>query len=589
MRAITLGALAAWAAAAQAPVIHTESRLVLVDAVVIDRAGRPVADLAANNFRIWEDGREQPVRSARFGGAGASYVVLFFDDASLDIGAGKRVREAAVRFVDANAGPGHWMAIADFGSTLRNSQNFTGDSERLKRVLLETHPLPPQPIRGLGAAVPVPGAFGRGGLAGRLGQMAEAADRDLSALGAAVRALAINLADVPGRKTVVLFTASSPLASQSSPAFAGAIVACNRWNVAVDPVAAGGNDLPAPFHDLARNTGGLVSAHSRDLDQELEGLRRETNGYYTLSYVPAETPDGSCHNLRVKVDRPGAAVRARSLYCNVKAVDLLAGTPLEKELNARAAGDQPGKLAVSLQAPYFYTEPNVARLHLAMEIPAGNLPASKVKGKPHLELQILALAVQPDGIEVARFSDTVKLDSEPPESLHYEGQFEVPSGRYTLRVVVSGGGDSFARMEQALAIDAYDGKGLMLGGLALSKQIRPASDADAQLLEGVTPLTYQNLRLVPSGDHWLRKGETAAIYGEVYEASPAPVELRLRLVDLASGAVTPAGSTRVEAYRPGEFVALPFALKLDSLAPGRYRAEVEAAGAPVRSLEFEVR
>lgn len=466
MRVITLAALATAVATAQTPLVRTESRLVLLDAVVTDRAGQPMADLAARDFRIWEDGREQPVRSARFGGAGASYVVLFFDDASLDTAAGKRVREAAVRFVDANAGPGHWMAIADFGSSLRTSQNFTADTGRLKRVILETHPLPAQASRGLSGAVPIPGALGRG-RAGQLGQMTEAADRDLSALGTAVRALAMNLADVPGRKTVVLFSASSPLASPSSPAFAGAEAACNGWNVVVHPVAAGDNDLPSPFYELAKSTGGLVSARSRELDRELEGLRRETDGYYTLSYVPAETPDGSCHTLRVKVDRAGSAVRARSLYCNVKAVDLLSGTPVEKELNARAAGDQPGKLAVSLQAPFFYTEANLARLHLAMEIPAATLPVSKVKGKTHVELQVLALAVQPDGIEAVRFSDSIKLDSDPPPSLHYEGQFEVPSGRYTLRVVVSGGGENFARLEQPLAIDPYDGKGLMLGGLAL--------------------------------------------------------------------------------------------------------------------------
>jgi hypothetical protein len=47
--------------------------------------------------------------------------------------------------------------------------------------------------------------------------------------------------------------------------------------------------------------------------------------------VPAETPDGSCHPLKVKIDRAGAEVRARSEYCNVKAVDLLAGTPVERE------------------------------------------------------------------------------------------------------------------------------------------------------------------------------------------------------------------------------------------------------------------
>ena len=49
---------------AQAPpqssgVIRTETRLVLVDTVVMDKKGNYVHDLTGKDFRVWEDNKEQ--------------------------------------------------------------------------------------------------------------------------------------------------------------------------------------------------------------------------------------------------------------------------------------------------------------------------------------------------------------------------------------------------------------------------------------------------------------------------------------------------------------------------------------------------
>ena len=129
------------------------------------------------------------------------------------------------------------------------------------------------------------------------------------------------------------------------------------------------------------------------------------------------------------MEHPRAEIRARSLYCNVKAVDLLAGTPIEKELESRVMGSEAGNSTASLAVPYFYSEPGVARVRLVMEIPTNGLKFVKIKDKPQAELQILAVAYRPDGVEGARFSDTVKVYSPAPEMQHYEAEFEVASGK----------------------------------------------------------------------------------------------------------------------------------------------------------------
>src|SRR5262249_48755231 len=98
------------------------------------------------------------------------------------------------------------------------------------------------------------------------------------------------------------------------------------------------------LYALAEGTGGFVIVNWNDLLGGMEKIAKEQNEYYVLSYTPPDSPEGSCHTLRVKVDRGGTIVRARSGYCNSRPVDLLAGKPLEKELENRASGSQAGNL-----------------------------------------------------------------------------------------------------------------------------------------------------------------------------------------------------------------------------------------------------
>jgi len=52
--------------------------------------------------------------------------------------------------------------------------------------------------------------------------------------------------------------------------------------------------------------------NTNDLLGGLERIGREQNEFYILGYVPGDTPEGSCHTLKVKLNRGGLNVRARS-------------------------------------------------------------------------------------------------------------------------------------------------------------------------------------------------------------------------------------------------------------------------------------
>src|ERR1019366_4719288 len=113
-------------------VIRSETRLVLVDTVVTDKKGNYIRDLAQKDFKVWEDGKEQTVTSFSFQESTGSpsnstphYMVLFFDNPTMNVGDQAQARMAAAKFIDANAGPDRLMAIVDFGGTVHISQNFT--------------------------------------------------------------------------------------------------------------------------------------------------------------------------------------------------------------------------------------------------------------------------------------------------------------------------------------------------------------------------------------------------------------------------------------------------------------------------------
>ena len=274
---------------------------------------------------------------------------------------------------------------------------------------------------------------------------------------------------------------------------------------------------------LAQGTGGFVIHETNDLIGGMEKIGKEQDQYYLLGYTPPDSEEGSCHTLRVKVERSGTDVRFRTGYCNTKPQDQLAGNSTEKDLEVRAAAAQAGNVSASMQIPYFYTSPNVARVNVAMEIATDNIRFEKQKGKFHATVNVLGLAYLPDGSVGARFSDALKIDFDDKKQMeafkehpmHYENQFDVASGKYNLKVVFASSGESFGKVERPLNVDPYDAKQFSMSSLALSKEARKASDLgtglDALLLEDRVPLIANGMQLVPYGSNQFKKGDLVAL------------------------------------------------------------------------------
>jgi VWFA-related protein len=761
--------------AAPPTVIRTETREVLVDVVVTDKKSNYLPDLEMKDFKVWEDNKEQQVKSFSFGASDSTpegkqrYLVLFFDASTMNPAEQIQAREAAAKFIASNAGPDRLMAVVNFTGSLQVAQNFTDDISRLQAA-----------VSGIktSAVAPNGGGGGFGGLS--------RAERDYGArtMVMGLISMARNLAEIKGRKSLILFTSGFRLNDESRTEVQAAIAQCNKSNVAVYPIDArgltpnsplnnmdpsnptgrgrgrallqlpgaaraglalaafpvvdmanlflaqnrgagagggttgggatgggttggggaggggagggrggvgggggmignpggnaggrnsggstnpGGNttggtinrgntnnsgntnrgggvndpnnpnnpnnryygatrgimpEIPQNLGDrqelmylLASGTGGFVIVNTNDLLGGMEKIGREQNQYYVLAYTPPDSPEGSCHTLKVKVDRSGTNVRARTGYCNVKSRDALAGSSAEKTLETRVAAGAPGNLTASMRAPFFYTSPDTARVAVAMEIPLDRLKFEKVKGKQHAAVNLLGIAYRQDGTVAARFSDSVKFDFDSAKEadkfkanpMHYENQFDVGSGSYNLKIAFDSGGDNFGKLETPLVINAYDGKQFAVSGLALSTKFGPSSQADVSmdsiLLEGRAPLVAGNLQFTPTGAQRFSRNDTVVMYFEVYEPllgdekqqQQPQIGAQLRIIDAKSGQEkVDSGAVAINNYvRPGSpVVAAGLKIPFQGLTSGLYKVEIKALDSAgnfaVRTTDFAI-
>jgi VWFA-related protein len=355
---------------------------------VIAKNGTFIRDLAPKEFWIWEDNKEQTIKSFAFESsqeaAQPRSLVLFFDESSMEASDQIPALQSASRFIDAETGPNRRMAVVGCDGVQRVRHNFTDNAGRLKDAL-------PGPASRVTEAEQQ--AQTTEHVTGRTivdkGSIDDTGSHNMLQ---SLRYLGTSLGVLPGRKIAVVFAGRILSSSSQKSDLRETIDACNKSGVAVYPVdvrpvsaasidtqrqalnddplgrlmaarnsapqgsdgpqgdtadadrgpATAGADSRQLMSELAGRTGGFVIRNANDLLGGLQAVAGEQDRYYALTFTPPESKEGTCHTLRVKVDRAGTTVRARNSYCTAKALDLLAGTNMGKDLEKRAAETQAG-------------------------------------------------------------------------------------------------------------------------------------------------------------------------------------------------------------------------------------------------------
>jgi VWFA-related protein len=604
--------------------LKTESRLVLVDAVVTGKKDEPIHGLTAKDFRVFEDGKEQTITGfqthtgpATPGISQQQHFVLLFDGRpnrweSADDQ--KWIQQAAARFVADNAGPNRLMSVAYYTpGCMTIATQFTTDVGQLQKSL------------GVWPSMTrcghVPDPYG------------DVRARNYSQL-------AKDLAQVPGHKVVALFAAHVPapvnaanqkpqppprIVSQknqrpsrrSSPLERNATLSdpkgmqldFRKSDVSVYPVEGQvGAKTPAWALSLADATGGHELNRGNDVVAVFNILAREQDESYTLAYVPKDSPEGSCHPLKVTVDLSDVKVRGRNLYCNVREASLASASPLENELANLPASR--ANTAASASAPFFYETSGEVRVDLTIEIRSPVLNPTEANGKLHASMDVLGLAYNLAGAVAARFSDTVRFDFDNRQQfddfvqrpLRYEHQLKIAPGNYKFKLIFRTAKDRFGVVETPLAVEPFDAEQLSLSAIALSHDVQPISQEAVQeeTEQGKKPLIFRGNRIAVSGSDVLSKTGVAEAYFEIYSppaagAEPLQLTMHLRLLDAQSDEQKwDSGDVDLSALAKSGNPVIPVALRLPvaTLPPGTYHAELtvkdSADGEAARSIEFRV-
>ena len=172
-------------------------------------------------------------------------------------------------------------------------------------------------------------------------------------------------------------------------------------------------------------------------------------------------------------------------------------------------------------------------------------------------------------------------------------------------VVLSSGGEGFAKLEMPLVIDAYDGSNFTLGGVLLSTSAQKVdeipTEVDATLLEDRKPLIVKGLQITPAANYQFKKTDRVMLYSELYEPlmKTEPTTRVLTGYYIFEKATNKqmyfTGGVPLDSYVEKGNPVVPFAFKVDvsKLAPGSYRLVLLAVDgknnqAPQRPVEFAV-
>lgn len=397
-------------------VVKISTNLVQVDAVVTDRKGKHITDLRPEEVEMSADGvpqkityfsyinlaRPAPTPRVKEESRATSVpvpprklrpeevqrtIALVIDDLRMSFESVYYMRRALKKFLDEQMQPNDLVAIIRTGGGMGALQQFTSDKQQLYVAVEKLKWIPRiqnsantfEPIRSQGLDVPVR----------QQDDTSEQDDlnqfrQDLFAVGTlgAVNYVVRGLRELPGRKSIILFSDGLQIFSPSNSEGSARILAAlrrlldlaNRASVVINTMDVRGlvtfgltaadsvaqmspqdvearlSQRRASFFEsqqgldyLASQTGGLAIRNSNDLNAGLQRIMDDQAGYYLIGYRPDDSTFDSVkgrtkfHHVSLKVKRSGKYnVRTRTGFYGVTDEDMKAAeqTPQQQLVGA---------------------------------------------------------------------------------------------------------------------------------------------------------------------------------------------------------------------------------------------------------------
>jgi len=534
--------------AQQAPsggVIRIDVNLVQVDAVVTDSTGKAVTNLTRDDFEVYQDGELQKLTAFDFvtvkdraamldrlrisvgprplpGGVPPPSnrtmlkredirrtLAFVVDDLALSFDSGVRVRDSLKKWVNYEMENGDLVAIVRTSAGMGSLQRFTTDKEMLfKAIDLIRY----QPGRvGVSSFAATNGA-GPTAVNPETGEVVDVSiDRSVfldelehaylvGSLGA-IQYVVRGLKDLPGRKSLILFSESMKFTFLEGPGLVRSASLtnatsdarirkladeANRSSVviyAIDPRGVVNTELTAEDNltglsdveiglvgairaerliesqdgmiVLSQKTGGLFVRNNNDMTASLRQVVDDGDGYYLLGYQPdlftfEETRKSAFHSIKVRVKRPGLTVRSRTGFFgkpdNEGSIPQTRKTQITDALASPFASDD---LRVRLTGLFSPSEKGASVIDALLHFDARDVTFSEgPDGSRTAEGDIVAMTFDADGQQVDTVARSWKIvvqreayDRLLTDGVVYTAVMPVKKpGGYQLRAVVRDAG-----------------------------------------------------------------------------------------------------------------------------------------------------
>lgn len=590
IRTLSLFTLAACSLSAQEPVT--------IDAIVAAK-GTLVNGLAPKDFKLSEDGKDQPVTSVTPLGRVPHAVVLLFDNTTTSAAMQGNYRTWVAQFLDTSTRPDIYFEVAAYrsGAGIDILQPFTSDVGAVKTALDGT-----ATSARLGSITT--GATASAIMTGTaaLGNSQAGGDALLQsqAMAESIQGLSNSLRNIRGRKVVIFFTGGQQFAQDATAQVDAALEAANHADVALYTIS----NNTAYGNTMSGGTGAESIRPTQYLPEALGQILQLQDHYYALTFASAPGAAGACHSLKIKVDTADADVYARKSFC--------AGSAPPKQLEAALAATANGNLNLSMQAPWFWSQgADRAHVDVVLDAPTAGVKVQKQKGKVHGELAVEGAAYGADGSVASRFSETLNLEFPDQKKadaffklpFHYENQLSLAPGKYTVKAAISPSDGVFGKTSTEITVEPRDPAKLAMGALALSRQLANApagAGLPADMVEGGSPLLAAGHEIVPTANLHFQKNEHIFFYTEIDEPSlvgqaPAAVSMRFRVLDKSGAVKSDSGVASVAGYiKPGKpVVPVASTVPTTGLPSGSYRLEVTASHSTgpetvTRTIDFDL-
>lgn len=547
-------------------VVRISTNLVQIDAIVT-KDGKLVSDLKAEDFEIFEDGKKQTITSFSYisnlpatspavtGAADRDKSVpavplkrddprrtlaIVVDDLGLSAESMSQVRRQLRKFVNEQVQPHDLVAIIRTGTQVGALQQFTNDKRLLNRAVDQlrwnicnrtgVHVLPPtQRILELGTTEQVCGGF--------------SFFATMKALGAIID----GMAELAGRKSLMILSDSLPTETQDSPFFnvdpnspfndatnrvialhriaerairasvviysidtqglrTTGVTAADRFSGSVRQVNQQMNalmnarsrvlfDRRAGGEMMARQTGGYQVRNSNDF--KFERILEEQSGYYLIGYRPTdETFNKKFHRITAKVKPSGLTLRTRYGFHGYSEDDVVKKPQSRTNL---ALMSPFGSQDINMDFTAFFANDKFAGsvIRSFLYLNANDLTFVKTNDKHEANIELHGVVFGDNGVivEQIKYTGVFSLPDKDYERALGEGmriRFDMPAkrpGGYQMRVAARDVASSrIGSAGQFVAVPNLKNKQLAASGIVL-RGVADVVETDMNTTEvaGATP------------------------------------------------------------------------------------------------------